>query len=124
MAKIIGVYKASGTPVARFFSAVGRLVGSYPCDLSRLTHGPSGKKKQWQGLCERLATELGHEHVVVFPNLASSAYQSASSGREPCVLLEDDSGSLSMILDWNDLSAAGGDVSKYEQIIRSKLLMY
>jgi hypothetical protein len=48
----------------------------------------------------------------------------ASSGREPCVLIQDDEGKLSMIMDWNDLAVSGGSVAKYEQILRSKLLMY
>jgi hypothetical protein len=29
-----------------------------------------------------------------------------------------------MIVDWNDLELAGGDITRFEQILRSKLLMY
>jgi hypothetical protein len=124
MAKIIGVYRARGGGVARFVGALRRLVGSYPCDLTKLTHGAVGERKQWRQVCQRLLVELGHQHVVVFPNLSPDSYRAASSGREPCVLLDDGEGSLSMILDWNDLAVASGDIAKYEQILRSKLLMY
>jgi hypothetical protein len=124
MAKIIGVYKARGGSVARFWRAVGRLLGAYSCDLARITHGRSGEKKQWREMRTRLAADSGYQHLLVLPDRAPAAYQAASSGREPCVLIEDDEGSLSMILDWNDLAVAHGDIAKYEQILRSKLLMY
>jgi hypothetical protein len=29
-----------------------------------------------------------------------------------------------MIVDWNDLEMAGGDIERFERILRSKLLMY
>jgi hypothetical protein len=124
VARIIGVYNARGGALRAVLASLSRALGVYPCDLTRLTHSVLGKKKQWTLLCERLQVELGHEHQVVFPNQATAAHQSASSGREPCVLIEDDEGSISMILDWNDLAVARGDVAKYEQILRSKLLMY
>jgi hypothetical protein len=40
------------------------------------------------------------------------------------VLIDDGSGVISMIMDWNDLDLAAGDIAKFEQILRSKLLMY
>jgi len=124
VAKIIGVYNARGGGLAAFIAKISRAFGVYACDLTRLTHGPAGEKKQWLDMRTRLASDAGHQHLVVFPNLAPATYQAASSGREPCVLIEDDEGSLSMILDWNDLAVAHGDIAKYEQILRSKLLMY
>jgi hypothetical protein len=124
VAKIIGVYKAKGGPLALFLNAARRWVGSYSCDLSRVTHNPSGIKKQWGEAIRRIEQELGHTHELVYSNRAATNYASASSGREPCVLLEDDEGKLSMIMDWNDLAVSGGSVAKYEQILRSKLLMY
>jgi hypothetical protein len=29
-----------------------------------------------------------------------------------------------MIVDWNDLEMAAGDITRFERILRSKLLMY
>ena len=124
MATIIGVYKAKGSPLALFMNAAKRWVGSYSCDLSRVTHNPTGLKKQWVEMMTRLEGELGHTHTLVYSNRSSPSYVAASSGREPCVLIQDDEGKLSMIMDWNDLAVSGGSVAKYEQILRSKLLMY
>jgi hypothetical protein len=71
-----------------------------------------------------VATELGHDLVLVHRNQRTAEQLAASAGREPCVLIDDGSGVLSMIMDWNDLDLAAGDVAKFEQILRSKLLMY
>lgn len=124
MAKLIGVYKSKGGALAVFVAAAKRWLGIYSCDLSRITHQAGGEKPGWRSLREKLASELGHTHVTVFPGHASAQYAAASAGREPCVLIEDEEGRLSMILDWNDLALAQGDVARYEQILRSKLLMY
>jgi hypothetical protein len=124
MATLIGVYRAKGGPLAALGYTLRRFLGSYPCDLSRITHRLLGQNPGWVALEKRLAKDLGHTHICVYPNLAEPHYQLASKGREPCVLIEDDEGKLSMILDWNDLAVSKGDVAKYEQILRSKLLMY
>ena len=124
MAKIIGVYKAKGGAFAVFMAATRRWCGLYSCDLSRITHHALGPKKQWRDMQVRLVADLGHTHECVYPSRAEPTYATASSGREPCVLWEDAQGNLSMMMDWNDVALAGGSVAKYEQILRSKLLMY
>lgn len=124
MAKLIGVYSIKGGALAVFMAAARRWLGIYSCDLSRITHQAGGEKPQWRQLREKLSSELGHTHLVVFPGNAGANYAAASAGREPCVLMEDEEGRLSMILDWNDLALAQGDVARYELILRSKLLMY
>ncbi len=124
MARLVGVYRAKGGAFAVFIAAVRRWFGLYSCDLSRITHQAGGEKPAWRDLRNRLASAEGHTHTCVFPQTATTAYAQASAGREPCVLIEDEDGRLSMILDWNDLALAKGDVARYEQILRSKLLMY
>ena len=59
-----------------------------------------------------------------FYGVACSKERAASSGREPCILLEADDSSLSMVADWNDLQLAAGDVASFERILLAKLLMY
>jgi hypothetical protein len=124
MATLIGVYKSQGGLLATIRVAVLRAVGLPLCDLSRISHQLGGEKPQWRRLQKRLAEELGHRQIVVFPQTAPAVYAQASTGREPCVLIEDDEGRLGMILDWNDLALAKGSVAQYEKILRSKLLMY
>ena len=124
MVKLIGVVKADSGVLREFGRSLGRLSGLHACALSHLCRSPQKPSSAWRALRARLAADLGHELVVVYRNHRSTEQVAASDGREPCVLIDDDSGRLSMIADWNDLDLATGDVAKFEQILRSKLLMY
>lgn len=124
MAKLIGVYNADGGLRGEITYVLGHLVGTAECALCDITHSPIRKKKAWKEMESRLAQELGHEIVLRHRNETTEAEKRASSGREPCVLIEGDDGGLSVILDWNDLRVADGSVEVFERILRSKLLMY
>lgn len=124
MITLIGVYNADGGLVREFFRGLGRAGGAHPCALSHLTHSPRKPKTAWRSFAARLTSDLGHDFVLVHRNQRTPEQLAASAGREPCVLIDDGSGALSMILDWNDLEISEGHVAKFEQILRSKLLMY
>lgn len=124
VARLIGVYNADGGVRGELAYFFGHLVGVAECALCDITHSPIRKKKEWKALEQRLLADLGHEFVLRHRNETSEAEAKASEGREPCVLIEGEDGSLSMILDWNDLHAADGSVETFERILRSKLLMY
>ena len=124
MAELIAVTKvdAGFAPTLRY--AIARALGAKPCPMKALSHGLIRPTAKWQELTRVFADEFGHTLSVVAPNRADEAVARASSGREPCVLIRDDEGSVSMIADWNDLSAAKGKLDVFERILRSKLLMY
>ena len=124
MARLIGIYNADGGLRGEIAYVLGHLVGVAECALCDITHSPIRKKKAWNEVEQRLAEDLGHQMVLRHRNETTEAEAKASAGREPCVLIEGDDGSLSMILDWNDLKAASGSVEVFERILRSKLLMY
>jgi hypothetical protein len=123
MAQLVGVYEGLNTPAVRFRRALGRAFGGYSCDLSHITHSAFGISTAWNDMVARLEAE-GHTHECVYGGDATPVVASASAGREPCVLILDEQGNPSMIADWNDLALAAGDVTTYERILRSKLLMY
>jgi hypothetical protein len=124
VAELIAVTKAHAGfgPSLRY--ALARAIGAKPCPMKALSHGLMRPTSAWQALANRFAIELGHTLSVVAPNRAEDAVAQASSGREPCVLIRDDQGGVSMIADWNDLRAAKGKLDVFERILRSKLLMY
>ena len=122
--RIIGVYNADGGLVGELSYFFGHLVGVRQCTLCDITHSPFAKKAQWKGLESRLQDELNVTFTLVHKNERSPAELAASEGREPCVLIEDDEGKLSMILDWTDLKLASGSVDAFERSLRAKLLMY
>jgi hypothetical protein len=124
MATLVGVFNSDAGVLREFSRALGRRLGAHACALSHLSHSAITPRSTWRALRERMATELGHDLVLVHRNQRTAPQLAASAGREPCVLIDDGSGVLSMIMDWNDLDLAAGDVAKFEQILRSKLLMY
>ena len=89
-----------------------------------MSHAIVGVSPGWRQLASALRAELGHTIEVVSSGSASPEVSAASVGREPCVLLEGEAGSLSMILDWNDIQLCAGSVERFDRILRSKLLMY
>lgn len=124
VARLIGIYNADGGLRGELAYFFGHLVGTAECALCDITHSPVRKKKEFKEFEARLLDDLGHEFLLLHRNETNDAQKKASAGREPCVLIEADDGSLSMIADWNDLQAAKGDVQVFERILRSKLLMY
>ncbi len=124
MRKLIGVYNANGGFAGEIAYFFGHLIGIQSCTLCDVTHSPVRKKSQWRDLEQRLQDDLGYQIVLVHKNERTPEQHLASAGREPCVLIEDDEGQLSMIMDWNDLKLSKGDVTTFEKILRSKLLMY
>jgi hypothetical protein len=123
MRKLIGVYNANGGFVGELAYFFGHLIGIRDCKLCDVTHSPVKKKAAWKEFEKRIL-EDGYQLVLVHKNERTQEQIDASGGREPCVLIEYEDGSLSMILDWNDLKAAKGDVTSFEKILKSKLIMY
>jgi alkylhydroperoxidase family enzyme len=113
---------AGFAPALRY--AVLRAFGARPCPMKALSHGLVRTSAAWHALADTLDVELGHTLRVVAPNRADAEVARASTGREPCVLIRDSDGGVSMIADWNDLSATRGRLDVFERILRSKLLMY
>jgi hypothetical protein len=124
MVRLIGVVKAEAGLVKELTTAMSRRVGVYPCSLTQLVHSPKNPNREWRDAATRLHNEFGHTLELVYANRRTEAVEAASSGREPCILIEDEDGALAMIADWNDLELADGDVAVFERILRSKLLMY
>ncbi len=103
---------------------LSRAIGLRPCLLRVLSHGIAGPRSQWRQMVSVLSQDLGHTLEVVSSRSAPPEIVAASAGREPCVVLEAEAGSLSMILDWNDIELCAGRVETFDRVLRSKLLMY
>ena len=120
--RIIGVYNADGGLKGELSYFFGHLMGTTQCSLCDITHSPVAKKAQWKHMEQQLHQELGVEFLLVHKNERSPEQLAASEGKEPCVLLEDDDGTLSVLLDGDELQQAEGDVAAFERALRSKLL--
>jgi hypothetical protein len=122
--KLIGIYKANGGIIGELAYVLGHLVGARECSLCDITHSPVKKKSQFKVLEATLAKEFDLAFRLVHLNERTPAELKASEGREPCVLIEYDDGSLSMFLDWVELKACQGRVSSFEKLVRSRLDLY
>jgi hypothetical protein len=124
MAELIAVTTVNAGFAQSLTYAIARALGAKPCPMKAISHGLIRPSAAWLTLTHTFSNELGHSLSVVAPNRADDAVKQASSGREPCVLIRDAEGGVSMIVDWNDLSVARGKIEVFERILRSKLLMY
>jgi hypothetical protein len=121
---LIGVYKADGGVIGELSYFLGHLVGIRNCSLCDITHSPIMKKPAFKDLERRLLEEKGISFRLVHMNERTEAEEEASKGREPCVLLQYEDGSLSMFLDYVELKAAAGSVKSFEKLVRSRLDIY
>ena len=121
---LIGVYKADGGLLGELSYFFGHLVGIKHCSLCDITHSPIRKKAQFKAFEQRLLNERGIATRLVHINERSERELAASKGREPCVLLEYEDGSISMFLDYEELKAAGGRVGSFEKLVESRLAIY
>ena len=121
---LIGVYKADGGIFGELSYFLGHLVGIRNCSLCDITHSPIMKKAAFKEYEKRLLAERNIDIRLVHMNERTDAELSASKGREPCVLLQYEDGSISMFLDYVELKAADGSVKSFEKLVSSRLDIY
>lgn len=122
--KLIGVYHADGGFLGEAKYFFGHLLGLTNCELCSVTHSPVKKKSAWKKLEQSLKQEFGMEFKLLHLNERTEAEIRASQGRTPCVLAEYPDGSLSMLIDKQDLQAIRGSVNRFERALRGRLLLF
>lgn len=121
---LIGVYKADGGLIGELSYFLGHLIGVRQCSLCDITHSPFKKKGEFKRLESSLSREFDLDFRLVHMNERTDKELSASAGREPCVLLSHEDGSISMFLDFQELKAADGSVKSFEKLIRNRLDLF
>ena len=121
---LIGVYKADGGIIGELSYFLGHLIGIRECSLCDITHSPLKKKGEFKRLENQLNQEFDLNFRLVHMNERTERELAASAGREPCVLLAHEDGSLSMFLDFQELKAADGSVKSFEKLVRNRLDLF
>lgn len=121
---LIGVYKADGGLLGELTYVVGHLIGIRECSLCDITHSPIKKKGEFKAFEKRLLADFDISVRLVHMNERTESELKASEGREPCVLLQHEDGSLSMFLDFVELKAVDGSVKSFEKLVRSRLDLF
>ena len=122
--KLIGVYKADGGFLGEAKYFFGHLLGLTSCELCSVTHSPVRKKPAWKKLTKVLQSEFGVTFDLVHLNERSESVMKASENREPCVLAELEDGSLTLLIDKQDLGAISGSVERFERALRARLMLF
>lgn len=123
-ATLIGVYKADGGIMGELSYFFGHLVGARECSLCDITHSPIKKKNSFKAYEAKLLRERGITMKLVHMNERTEAELAASEGREPCMLLQYEDGSISMFLDYVELKTSKGSVDSFEKLVDSRLNIY
>jgi hypothetical protein len=123
-ATLIGIYKADGGVIGELSYFFGHLVGVRSCSLCDITHSPVKKKSAFKKLEQELLRDHGIAIKMIHLNERNDRELKASTGREPCVLLEYPDQSISMFLDAVDLKALSGNVTSLRRLILSRLDLY
>jgi hypothetical protein len=123
-ATLIGIYKADGGVIGELSYFFGHLVGVRSCSLCDITHSPIKKKSEFRKLEQELLRDHGIAIKMIHLNERNDRELKASTGREPCVLLEYPDQSISMFLDAVDLKALSGSVTSLRRLILSRLDLY
>lgn len=121
---LIGVYKADGGIIGELSYFFGHLIGVMNCSLCDITHSPVKKKSAFKAFEKRLLEERNIGIRLVHMNERTEAELAASKGREPCVLLQYEDGSISMFLDYVELKTSKGSVNSFERLVESRLNIY
>ena len=121
---LIGVYKADGGIIGELSYFLGHLIGIRECSLCDITHSPFKKKGEFKRLENQLNQEFDLNFRLVHMNERTERELAASAGREPCVLLAHEDGSLSMFLEFQELKAADGSVKSFEKLVRNRLDLF
>jgi len=121
---LIGIYKADGGIIGELSYFIGHVFGTRECSLCDITHSPFRKKQDFRELEARLSEEFGVGLRLVHMNERNEKELQASAGREPCVLLQHEDGSISMFLDYVELKAASGSVRSFEKLVRTRLDLF
>ena len=121
---LIGVYNADGGLVGELSYFFGHLFGIKSCSLCDITHSAVKKKGAFKSFESSLGKKHGIKMRLVHMNERTEAELAASKGREPCVLLQYEDGSISMFLDYVELKTSKGSVKSFEKLVESRLNIY
>ncbi|MFM1784458.1 MAG: hypothetical protein RLZZ579_735 [Actinomycetota bacterium] len=121
---LVGIYHADGGFLGEAKYFFGHLLGLTSCELCSVTHSPIMKKASWKELELKLKADFNLEFDLLHLNERDEKVTAASEHRTPCVLAKYSDGSLSMLIDKQDLQAISGSVEKFERALRARLLLF
>lgn len=98
VARLVGVYDADGGLRGEIAYLAGKLSGRH-CSLCDITHSPVRRRREWDAFAAALPVPFD----LVHRNERSPALHLATDGREACVVAEAVDGTITLLLDNQEL---------------------
>ena len=100
----VGIYNADGTILGEISYVAKKLVGRGSCALCDITHGWTGRRRDFDTTC----TSAGVEWTLLHRDEAS-ADQLTAAGALPAVIRQNENGEWEQVLGPSDLDECDGD---------------
>lgn len=104
MAHFIGIYNADGTLLGEISYIAKKLVGRGSCALCDITHGWTGRRRDFDTTCNG----AGIDWTLLHRDEATPE-QLAAAGLLPAVIRQNDNGAWELVLGPSDLNECDGD---------------
>jgi hypothetical protein len=104
MSHYIGIYNADGTILGEIAYVAKKLVGRGSCALCDITHGWTGRRRDFDATCQG----AGIDWTLLHRDEAT-AEQLAAAGALPAVIRQNDSSTWELVLGPAELDECNGD---------------
>jgi hypothetical protein len=115
MSHYIGIYNADGTILGEIAYVAKKLVGRGSCALCDITHGWTGRRRDFDATCSAAAIDWTLLHRD-----EATAEQLAAAGALPAVIRQNNSGTWELVLGPSELDECDGDPAALVARLTSK----
>ncbi len=115
--RVIGVYDADGTIIGELTYFWQKTFRGRHCTLCDITHGAIKMRSEWN----LAVAELGLEFELLHRDEATHRHTSVQGYQPPCVLAQDESGEIFLLLTSEDLGLCDKSPTALMTVIRSKI---
>ena len=115
--RVIGIYDADGTIVGELTYFWQKTFRGRHCTLCDITHGAIKMRSEWN----LAVAELGLEFELLHRDETTQRHTSVQGYQTPCVLAEDESGEIFLLLNSDELELCDKSPATLITVIRSKI---
>ena len=115
--RLHGVYDAAGTTAGEIAYFLRRTLLNQHCSLCDITHSTFSRRPTW----DRCVTDLGIEFQLHHRNDVPAPVAATPGYMTPCVICEFEDGSLTLLVNLNELGSCGNSPEQLMNLIFAKI---
>jgi len=115
--RLHGVYDATGTTAGEIAYFLRRTLLNQHCSLCDITHSTFSRRPTW----DRCVTDLGIEFQLHHRNDVPAPVAATPGYMTPCVICEFEDGSLTLLVNSNELNSCGHSPEQLMNLIFAKI---